>query len=358
MRQLLQVRDTFSQWIDLVANTIISLLAQLRTQRQITLVEDESGGFILRSSDRGREKSLPDHRVELADGAVNGTLPDDWSEALRGSRTEIVLRPTRLLFRPLELPKRAIEFLDAIIRSQIDRLTPWTAAESIYGWTLPEATAGDRIRLTVAATSKALVRPYLDALTDIGVRAAIVSTMHSKNAGQVEKIKLFELKADAALNTGRIRQILLGLLLVTGAAALAGTSVSAIVGGSLATEQQDISQRISQRRALLRAGRDAAGTPERLLEIRKRETPASVIVLEEISRLLPDNTYVTELRIEGDKLQLVGITQDAPSLVPLIEQSEHFTRATFFAPTTRAANDPGERFHIEVRIKPVFPAGI
>ena len=90
---------------------------------------------------------------------------------------------------------------------------------------------------------------------------------------------------------------------------------------------------------------------------RKQTTPSSVMVLEAISRVLPDSTYVTELRIEGDKVQVVGISQDAPSLIRLMEQSPQFSRATFFAPTTRAQSDPGERFHIEVHITPYFGSG-
>ena len=83
-----------------------------------------------------------------------------------------------------------------------------------------------------------------------------------------------------------------------------------------------------------------------------------MIVLEVLSQILPDHTYVTELRVEGDKLRLVGLTRDAPGLIRLMEQSPHFTRATFFAPTTRSPGEPGEHFNIEARIEPVYTPGI
>ena len=124
----------------------------------------------------------------------------------------------------------------------------------------------------------------------------------------------------------------------------------------LASEQEELTQRIAQRRMAIRLGREGGpvATPLRALERRKHQSPSSVIVLEALSQILPDHTYVTEMRIEGDKLRLIGVTRDAPALIRLIEQSANFTRATFFAPTTRGPSDPGERFHIEAQIEPVF----
>ena len=128
--------------------------------------------------------------------------------------------------------------------------------------------------------------------------------------------------------------------------------VSSYVGDSLGAQESELARQISARRAAIRAGSDGSDrSPVAALERRKYETPASVIVLEALSQLLPDHTYVTELHLAGTKLQIVGITRDAPSLIPLIEQSQHFTRATFYAPTTRSPSDPGERFHIEARVE-------
>ena len=166
---------------------------------------------------------------------------------------------------------------------------------------------------------------------------------------------MFEQSAAGALEVRQVRRLLVAGLAI--AAILAGLAVAAdvVVGGDLQSRQNDVSRRIAERRGIIRAGNDAvANSALARLARRKNQTPANVIVLEALSNVLPDNTYVTELRIEGDKVQVVGITNDAPSLIRLIEQSPHFSRATFFAPTTRSPSDPGDRYHIEARIKPVF----
>jgi general secretion pathway protein L len=141
------------------------------------------------------------------------------------------------------------------------------------------------------------------------------------------------------------------------AAAAASLLINAYLGGSLQSELGDLKQQISQRRATLRLGAGGPGSGLGLLAKRKQTTPSSIMVLEAISRALPDSTYVTELRIEGDKVQVVGMTQDAPSLIRLMEQSPQFSRAIFFAPTTHAANEPGDRFHIEAHINAYFGPG-
>ena len=133
--------------------------------------------------------------------------------------------------------------------------------------------------------------------------------------------------------------------------------IATYLGGYMQSEQGELQRQISQRRAALRIDPNSVEPGLGILSKRKQATPSSVMVLEAVSRVLPDTTYVTELRIEGDKVQIVGMTQDAPSLIRLMEQSPQFTRATFFAPTTYAANETGEHFHIEAHLTAYFGSG-
>ena len=110
-----------------------------------------------------------------------------------------------------------------------------------------------------------------------------------------------------------------------------------VVGGGDDARLADLQNRIAERRSELMNRRGpAAEEALKALQARKWATPSAVMILEALSKTLPDNAHLTELRIEGGKVQIAGSAADAPALIRLIEQSRHFTQATFFAPTVRA----------------------
>ena len=57
---------------------------------------------------------------------------------MRGANVQIVLQSRHFLIRSLELPAGAANFLDGVVRTQIDRLTPWRSTEAAFGTTAPE----------------------------------------------------------------------------------------------------------------------------------------------------------------------------------------------------------------------------
>jgi len=209
--------------------------------------------------------------------------------------------------------------------------------------------------VTVIATARALVAPYLQALAALGAGSVQVSTVPDGTDPKAAPVRVLEHVERGALDMRRIQRLLTAVFLVTGLGAFAALLVAQYVTDSLDAEQQELTRRVSEQRALMRRdGSGGASLTQGALSVRKWETASTVVVVEALSQVLPDHTYVTELRVEGDKLQVIGITRDAPSLIRLLEQSPFFFQATFFAPTTRSPGDPGERFHIEARIKPVF----
>jgi general secretion pathway protein L len=354
-----ELKELFAEWIAAVARAIHWIAGRFMQQRQISLIEGDDNTFTAKTAPVRKGVALPDVSFRLLEGRPTPAFTADWEAAFGGASVEFLLKPEHILFRSLDFPRRAVEFLDGMIRAQIDRLTPWTANEAVFGWSPPSDIANERIRLTLAATSKSKIQPLLQLASNLGAASVSAFAEPPPGDGAPAKLKVFDTPLQSAMGRRMdVPRLLRIILLGAGLAAAASLVLAAYAGNMLDAEQQQLLHQIAERRASLRLGQTAAGgSALSLLAKRKQTTPSSVMVLEAISRVLPDSTYVTELRIEGDKVQVVGISQDAPSLIRLMEQSPQFSRATFFAPTTRAQNDPGERFHIEVHLTPYFGSG-
>lgn len=351
MSPVSQIVDGFARWMDVVADTIVASIARLRNVRSVQLVEGDDGSFSLRPREADAAPTHPPFRLDEA----APDLPDRVAAELRGRDIELVLRPGHFLFRPLELPKRAAEFLDGIVRAQIDRLTPWSASEAAFGWTPPEQAAEERIGLTVAATARVRIEPYVQALKAIGAKSIVVYTLppvRSEDAAAAPApIRVHEHSISGMLGVARVRQALLAALVAVSVVSALAMAASQILGTELEAQLDALNSQIAaQRLALTRGDQRGETAALRALERRKQERAATVLVIEALARVLPDHSYVTEMHIEGDKLQVIGVSREAPTLIGLMEQSSRFTEATFFAPTTRVPQEPGERFHIEARI--------
>ena len=350
--------STFWHWLDRVAEVLVAIVARLVTPQTVSLVEQEAGQFTIVAADKSEAAALRGIEVRVADGAIVTRSRPELEAALRGCRVELTLRADRFVFKPLELPARAAEFLDGVVRSQVDRLTPWSAEQAAFGFSAPVDAGSGRLLVTVAATAKVMLAPFVQAFAAQGAHTIAMATRPPDELPNAPPIAIVDENITGVLGIAMARRILLIVLAGCGLVLATAAIASTIINSHLQSRQDELARQISQRRAAVLTAREGPTDPvtaaERGLALRKNKTPSAVIALDVLSRIIPDDTYVTEMRIEADKLRLTGITHDAPGLIRLMEQTPQFSRAAFFAPITRSTSDPGDRFNIEARLEPVF----
>lgn len=82
----------------------------------------------------------------------------------------------------------------------------------------------------------------------------------------------------------------------------------------------------------------------------KNGTTAPAAVIDELTRLLPDDTYLTDLHIADGKISIAGLSAKAVALVGLIDASDMFLGVELTAPVLFDQNANKEQFRIEARL--------
>ena len=81
----------------------------------------------------------------------------------------------------------------------------------------------------------------------------------------------------------------------------------------------------------------------------KQDGQSPITVIEDLSRVLPDTTHLTELRLEPNGIEIGGVAKGAAQLPQLLEQSGSFADARLTSPLTIDAREDAERFNIHTR---------
>ncbi len=272
-----------------------------------------------------------------------------------GVRTaEVVLRLPRdkVLRRLVDLPVAAAENLREVLGFEMDRHTPFKADEVYFDYRL-EGSDPERKRIKVDLV--VVPRAVADQAMRLATSWGLAPDRLAAGGEPAEAARPFNLLPAGAVppRTGRGGRLALALLVVAAllsAAALylplerkrtllAATEAELVEVRGEALAADGLKTQIEE---MLERGSFVVG--------RKRGEYGTIELLGELTRLLPDHTWVLKFGLRDGRLTLSGYSAKPSSLIGLLEQSEMLAEVRFSSPVTMDQKIGLERFNLTATI--------
>lgn len=267
------------------------------------------------------------------------------------------LNPGQALQRRLFLPAAAQENLQQVVGFELDRYTPFNAEQVYFAASVLGKTEFGQIEVLLVLTPKTLLDDYLARLQALGVQPAAVDfsqapTIHPASAPRYTLLpEQFRPRPNTWVRAIHWSlNIILFLLL---AAVLVwpvwqeGEAVDALKRQLKTLEKE--TTLIEAQQSEIDALREQT---QRLIGI-KSDAPSLVAVLNELSILLKDDTWLTHFQYAEKRLQIQGQSPAASSLIGVLEASRYFSNVSFVSPLTQDKATGRERFQISMDVAAV-----
>jgi general secretion pathway protein L len=359
----MQIVAIIGRWIEVLAALFVAWRARRREGRSL-IIRDEDGQRVILPAVPDQDALIRDPSQEESPRCIlsaGKAIPGDMVRAARDGFVILELPADRVVTRRTNVPAQAREFLAGIVRNQLERLSPWPPDQAVYGFDA-EVSGEDAAILDVRVlmTSRAAIDSAIEELAAIGLRVdRVVAREADAQVGgkAASPVVIWSRVGDASRESLAEMRRRIGI----GIAAAVGTAVvltlwALMSASAIRDENEALAARSKALQRQVQGGRTPASVaalpPAERAWVAKESSAASVIVLEALSRALPDTAYLTEIRVEGATLRIVGLADDAPALLAPLEQSGHLSNVRFFAPTTRGPDGKRFRFHIEARVEP------
>jgi general secretion pathway protein L len=283
--------------------------------------------------------TLPDLETGNAPGGAGPVVEPRLRQALdrHRSATALVLGESDALTYVDTLPGSAENDLGKIMAHKLDLLTPWSGEQGYAAQKIMARRRDGTLEVLLAAAARPSLDRTLRQLAALGVTPTGVDVAVGPEPGRTAGIDL--LRSSTSERPRRGRLLLLFVLL---AALLAGGALW--VGWQIYQRQLQLAEQtrlvgeLDRRLAdlpELRTRIDAMRVEANFLANDRRSRPSPLLVLEALSRLLPDSVWLSEITLDGRELAISGMADDAAALIPLVEAAPEFAQVRFQAPSTR-----------------------
>jgi general secretion pathway protein L len=276
-------------------------------------------------------------------------------------RAVISLPARDVLRRNIVLPSAVEENFRQALAYDLDRHTPFKPEELYFDATIVARDAvHNTITIDLAAARRAIVDPALKHAAAWGANvAAVVPEPPERAAGS----RLNLLPADARTSSSAWTRWQFWVpISVLAAAAVAAVVIPLWQKREYVMQLNPLAEQARRRAAVsetLRAELDARVADYNTALERKYAYPSALQVVDAVSKLLPDDTWLTQFELKsmskGKEIQrdllVRGETGNSGRLVQLFEESQLFAQAAPRSPMTKIQPGPGEIFDLGAQLK-------
>ncbi len=353
------LRSLWAWWMGELRGMVPRRVRQmLRGRGHVLLVDVTDRLAVIRRVGAQGEEEVGRILLDNADAANRRAQFAIYADALPGGPRQVIVRvpAAGVLHKVLDLPAAAQENLREILGLEMDRLTPFAAAEVYYTHRILEADRqARRLIVELLILPRAVADPAIETARGLGLGADRLEVMtEGPRALAPEGARVDFLPASTGTAASSRRRPLTIVLAATALGLLVGAMVLPLQQQRRLTRALEAEVATAKVKAdagrKLQAEMQQAIAQSNFIVDRKRGRPAFVDVLDELTTLLPDNTWLIRIRYSNGELQAFGNSPSASALVGVLEASPLFAQAQFRAPVTRDPRLGVERFHIAAQV--------
>jgi general secretion pathway protein L len=260
--------------------------------------------------------------------------------------------PRDCYVRVVELPAQAEADFGRILDLDMERTTPFRAADVLTAYCIPPGIAAPHGKRAVrhVIVKRRTIDPLMERLRDLGIEPAFADCWSQDRSTGLPVNLLADARREGQWRGPGLVPALAGVFAVLAVGAVAIPIIrhqNAL--DALGVQTAAARSEAATVRQAVEASQAASAQIAAMGRLLKARMPLARI-MEELTTVMPDSAWVSDLRIDGDVVEFNGFAKSAASLVAPLENSPLFMQASLTSPVVLDSIEDKERFSMRLKL--------
>ena len=269
-----------------------------------------------------------------------------------GSRLKVLLASDTVLRKILEMPLVADVDLRQALYFEIDRQTPFCPDDVYFDYRVIEKRPQlKRVTLELTVVPRGIADEILGKVEALGFRpsgldVAIGSTPGGSGINLLKPQEPGARRQRSSLSWAFVACQMILLIAVVYIPVSQLSALDASLDAEVAQAKDKAQRTLSTRNELDRSIKAAS-----FLDQKKLQAPTIILVLNELTKAIPDNTWLSTISEDNNEFKISGYSTAAAELISALDSAPIFKDPAFSSPIVQDPQTKLERFDITVKTK-------